>query len=304
MAEGSASTSPARWPLSAWIKALRLHQWAKNVLVFVPLLLSAQFRDPAIILETLLGFVILGMTASGTYIINDIVDVRADRLHRTKKDRPFASGELGVRQGAVVGLLLIVSGLAAAYALSPGFAQVLVVYLAATLAYSLRLKTVAFLDVVLLAWLYTLRLLMGVSLAESTYSPWLLTFSMMFFFSMSLAKRHVEVTADAQEGEIAGRGYRKSDGPLTLAFGVSSTVASLLIMTLYLMEEAFPSNIYGQPEALWLVVPLIGLWTMRIWLLAHRGELHDDPVAFALTDRVSLAMGALLAATFALAVFG
>ena len=292
------------FPFGRWMKALRLHQWAKNVLVFVPLLLSGHFRDALLIGEALLGFLIVGITASGTYIINDIVDVRADRLHRTKKDRPFASGELSVRQGAIVGPLLIVGGLAAAYAISPGFAQVLAVYLAATLAYSLRLKTVAFLDVVLLAWLYTLRLLMGVALAASTYSPWLLTFSMMFFFSMSLAKRHVEVTSGEQEGEIAGRGYQKSDGPLTLAFGVSSTVASLLIMTLYLMEEAFPSNIYGQPEALWIVVPLIGLWTMRVWLLAHRGELDDDPVAFALTDRVSLAMGALLAATFAWAVFG
>jgi 4-hydroxybenzoate polyprenyltransferase/phosphoserine phosphatase len=288
-----------------WIKTLRLHQWAKNILVFVPLLLSGHFTDVDLVLRCVLGFIILGLTASGTYIVNDLADLASDRRHRSKKHRPFAAGALKVYQGLIVAPVLIGGGLFAAFLLSPAFAAALLGYLVCTLAYSLRLKAIPFLDVMLLAWLYTLRLLMGVALAQSTSSVWLLTFSMMFFFSMSLAKRHVEVAAASpDQDEIAGRGYLPKDAPVTLAFGISSSVASLLIMTLYLMEEAFPSNVYGQPALLWLVLPIVGLWTMRIWLLAHRGELDDDPVAFAVKDKVSIALGGALALAFAVAVFG
>lgn len=292
-------------PIRLWLKALRLHQWAKNVLLFIPLLLSGHFADADLLLRCVLGFLILGVTASGTYIINDLSDLAADRRHRTKRNRPFASGALKVYQGLLVGPLLIGCGVVAAYALSPGFAAALLVYLVSTLAYTLWLKAAPFLDVMLLGWLYTLRLLMGVVLANSVSSEWLLTFSMFFFFSMSLAKRHVEVSAASAQGSaIPGRGYEPKDAPLTLAFGVAGTTASLLIMTLYLMEEAFPSGVYGQPVALWLVLPIIGLWTMRIWLLAHRGQLDDDPVTFAVRDRFSIGLGAALAFAFAYAVFG
>ncbi len=292
-------------PAWVWLKALRLRQWSKNLLLFVPLLLSTNFTQLGLFIDCLLGFLILGLTASGTYIINDLSDLTADRRHRSNKNRPFATGVLKVYQGLIVAPALIGGGLIAAYLISPVFAVALFSYLITTLAYSLRLKAIPFLDVMLLAWLYTLRLLMGVALAQSTSSEWLLTFSMTFFFSMSLAKRHVEVSAaNSDQKEISGRGYLPADAPLTLAFGVASTVGSLLIMTLYLMEEAFPSNLYGQPAALWLVLPIIGLWTMRIWLLAHRGQLDDDPVAFAVKDRVSLALGGALAFAFSYAVFG
>lgn len=301
--EGEFLDPPAS--LDVWVKALRLHQWAKNLLLFIPLFLSGAYREPEALIQCVLGFFILGLTASGTYIVNDLADLAADRRHRSKRDRPFASGALKIYEGLLAGPLLIAGGVAAAYALAMPFGHALVTYLVATLAYSLRLKAAPFLDVMLLAWLYTLRLLMGVVLAMSTASAWLLTFSMMFFFSLSLAKRHVEVVSAAPDRpEIAGRGYRPSDGPLTLAFGVASAIASLLIMTLYLMEEAFPSSLYGQPEALWLVLPIVGLWTMRIWLLAHRQELDDDPVAFAIRDPISLAMGGALVLAFAVAVLG
>lgn len=285
-----------------WLKAFRLHQWAKNILLFVPLLLSGHLGQPELLLRCVLGFLILSLTASGTYLVNDLADLSADRRHRSKQTRPFASGALKIYQGMVVAPLLIGGGVAGAYWLSPLFAHGLVVYLITTLAYSLKLKAMPFLDVMILAWLYTLRLLMGVALAGSTASAWLLTFSMMFFFSLSLAKRHVELTASADQDEIAGRGYTPKDAPLTLAFGVAGAVASLLIMVLYLMEEAFPSNVYAHPWALWLAPPIIGLWTMRVWLLAHRGVLDDDPVAFAVRDRVSIVLGVALTLAFALAL--
>jgi 4-hydroxybenzoate polyprenyltransferase len=294
---------PVSW--MTWARTLRLHQWSKNILLLVPLFLSGHFRDLPTALACVLGFVLLGLTASGSYILNDLSDLSADRRHRSKRNRPFASGAIKVYQGLLAAPALIALGLVGAYFLSPAFTGVLGVYLACTLAYSLRLKAIPFLDAMLLAWLYTLRLLMGVTLAHAEASQWLLSFSMMFFFSLSLAKRYVEISAAAAEQkEIARRGYVPSDAPLTMAFGVASTVASLLIMTLYLMDEAFPSGVYRNPNALWLVLPVIALWTMRIWLLADRGELDDDPVSFAVRDPPSLWLGAALAATFGFAFFG
>jgi 4-hydroxybenzoate polyprenyltransferase len=294
---------PAGW--LTWARTLRLHQWSKNILLLVPLFLSGHFRDLATAVACVLGLVLLGLTASGSYILNDLSDLSADRRHRSKRNRPFASGAIKVYQGLLAAPALIAAGLIGAYFLSPAFAGVVVIYLVCTLGYSLRLKEIPFLDVMLLAWLYTLRLLMGVTLAQAEASQWLLSFSMMFFFSLSLAKRYVEISASAaDQKEIARRGYVPSDAPLTMAFGVASTVASLLIMTLYLMDEAFPSGVYRNPNALWLVLPVIALWTMRIWLLADRGELDDDPVSFAVRDPPSLWLGAALAATFGFAFFG
>lgn len=290
-------------PLRVWLKALRLHQWAKNILIFIPLLLSGRFHDPSALLACVLGFLALGVTASGTYIVNDLSDLAADRRHRTKKNRPFASGALKVHQGLMLGPVLIAAGILGAWFLSPIFAGALLVYLVTTLSYTLWLKQAPFLDAMLLGWLYTLRLLMGAVLAAAPASEWLLTFSMFFFFSLSLAKRHVEVSAAAaSQKSIAGRGYRPGDAPITLAFGIASSTASLLILTLYLMEEAFPSGVYAQPHFLWFTLPIIGLWTMRVWLLAHRGELNDDPVTFAVTDPMSIGLGVALAIAFVGAV--
>ncbi|MDX2235636.1 MAG: UbiA family prenyltransferase [Hyphomonadaceae bacterium] len=287
--------------LNDWRRALRLHQWAKNLLVFVPLMLSGQYRDPAAIVAAVLAFSLLSIAASGTYLLNDLADLGADRRHRTKHRRPLAAGVIPVQQGAIAALGMIAGALVVAISLAPPLAAVLVAYLIVTLAYSFRFKRTPFLDVFLLGALYTMRLVVGVVALNSVVSAWLLSFSMMFFFSMSLAKRHVEVAA-APPGAIAGRGYRGEDAPLTLVFGVASTVGSVLIMITYLMEEAFPSGLYSAPVWLWAAPALVSLWTMRIWLLAHRGELDDDPVAFAVRDRPSLVMGAVLVVAFALAI--
>ena len=285
--------------LRVWRKALRLHQWAKNVLVFVPLLLSGGLSIEKA-LTCLAGFFLIGVAASGTYLINDLADLASDRQHRSKRNRPLASGDLPLAQGLLAAPLMIAFALAGAAVISPAFAVALVVYVVTTLAYSLRLKRVALADVMVLAGLYTLRLVMGTVLASATFSPWLLTFSLFFFFAMSLAKRHVEVTTtDApRELELPGRGYRPSDAPLTLSLGIATSTASVLVIVEYMMSEAFPSGVYRFPEALWAAPILLGLWICRIWLVAHRGKLDDDPVAFALRDRLSLLMGAVLGLAF------
>lgn len=298
-----AEFSETRTPLRHWFKALRLHQWTKNVLIFAPLLLSGQFTNLNEVLQCVLGFFLLSIAASGSYVINDLSDLAADRGHSSKRKRPFASGALPIAQGLLIAPLLIVGALAAAIFVAPMFAVALAAYLVTTLAYSLRLKSIALFDVVILGWLYTLRLIMGSLLLGMAFSPWLLTFAMVFFSSMSLAKRYVETTAQGAKGAIAGRGYRAEDAPLALAFGVSGSVAATLILILYLVDEAFPSSVYSSPQWLWATPVLVTVWTMRIWLLAHRGELDADPVTFAVRDPISLAFGALLACAFALAVF-
>ena len=289
-----------------WRKAFRLHQWAKNILIFAPILLAHAYGDEAAVLRVVLGFFILGVVASGTYLVNDLADLGADRRHRTKHRRPFASGAIPVELGLAAAPTMIAGGLAAGFAVSPMFGLTLVIYLVLTLAYSFGLKRVAMLDVLVLGALYSLRLLMGVALVGSGVSPWLIAFSFFFFYSMSLAKRHVELVnaGDAPTNvNLPGRGYRPADWPLTLAMGAASTAASIVVIVLYLSEEAFPSGVYGAPGWLWAAPVIVTLWTQRIWLLAQRGELDDDPVAFAVRDRLSLALGALLALFFAAATF-
>jgi 4-hydroxybenzoate polyprenyltransferase len=286
-----------------WLKALRLHQWVKNLLVFVPLILAHAFGGPEV--GAVAGaFICLGLVASGSYVLNDLSDLAADRKHRSKKNRPFAAGRLKVAHGLVVGPGLIALGLIASMLISSETTAGLAAYLVTTLAYSLRLKQAALLDVAVLAGLFTLRLAIGAAAAAVVFSPWLLTFSMFFFLSLSLAKRHVEILSrqgDPPDMPLPGRGYLVKDWPLTLAMGASSAVAATVILVLYLVEEAFPALVYAHPAFLWSAPVLVGLWVMRIWLLASRGTLDDDPVAFAVRDPVSIALGATLAAAFAAA---
>jgi len=298
-AEFSDTTSETK----SWLKALRVHQWAKNLLLFVPLLLSGQFLDPVSIMYATAAFLLVGLTASGTYILNDLVDLSSDRRHRTKNQRPWASGALFIGYGLITAPVLILMGLIGAVLLSPAFAISLAAYLVITLSYSFRLKRVVMLDVFILATLFTLRLAMGTTAISAEISQWLLTFSMFFFFSLSLAKRHVEVDAATPGKLITGRGYLAEDAPLTLNIGLASAAASIVILVLYLAEEAFPSGQYAHPEWLWFAPIVISLWMMRIWLLAHRGQLDDDPVAFAVKDKWSMALGGVLGVAFMAAVF-
>ncbi len=280
-----------------WLKALRAHQWTKNLLVFAPLALSgAAALTPDAALRVVALFAALSALASGTYLINDLVDLPSDRKHRSKKNRPLASGAITPRAGMTAAALLIVGGMTVAVLVSLPAALGLTAYLVLTLAYSLKLKRTPILDVTVLGALYSLRLLIGAAGAGTMVSVWLLTFALFFFVSLSLAKRHSEIVAAKAAGQktLPGRGYLVDDGPVTLTLGVSSAVASVLIVVLYLTDEAFPSGVYAQPSFLWAAPLLLHLWVSRIWLLAHRGQMDEDPVAFAVRDKTSLIVAALL----------
>jgi 4-hydroxybenzoate polyprenyltransferase len=290
--------------LKTWIKALRCHQWAKNALVFVPLLLGHQFLDTGAILACLAGFLLLSLLASGTYLVNDILDLDADRRHPTKRNRPLARGDIPMGLALAVATAAIAGSLAVAALLSPPFFLCLAGYLVTTLAYSAYLKRLLLVDVFVLAVLFTSRIAMGIALAGVPASPWLLTFTMFFFLSLSLAKRHVEVVNAGQMSldRIPGRDYRASDLPLTVALGVGCNAVAMLVLFLYLTNEAMPTGFYRQPYWLWGAAFVVFLWSLRIWGLSHRGKLDADPVAFAIRDRASLCLGVVVACTFALSI--
>lgn len=296
--EGSRSTR------QAWRKALRLHQWSKNILLFVPLFLAHVYFDQELVVKVAIGFLLTGVVASGTYILNDLSDLASDRKHRTKKNRPFASGGLGILNGFLVAIGLIAIGITVSFILKPQFGLMLVIYLCTTLTYSWWLKKVALVDVFTLGLLYTIRLFLGISLIDVSVSPWLIAFAFLFFYSLSLAKRHVElVRSDLPPHQlIAGRGYRSGDWPITLSLGIATSLGALVVIVLYLTEEAFPSGAYSRPEFLWAAPMLMTLWVQRIWLLAGRGELDDDPVSFAVRDPSSIILGLFLAGFFIAAV--
>ncbi|MFT3722004.1 MAG: UbiA family prenyltransferase [Hyphomonadaceae bacterium] len=290
--------------LAAWVRALRLHQWSKNLLLFAPLILAHAYGDMTSLTHTILAFLLLGIVASGTYLINDVSDLSSDRRHRSKRSRPLPAGIIPVAYALLAAPLLIGGGLVASWFLKPAFAIGEAAYVVLTLSYSLHFKRVALLDVFVLAGLYTLRLVMGAIAAGVAHSLWLLTFSMFFFLSLSLAKRHVEVAAAriAPGERIKGRGYFPEDWPLTLSLGVGAAAGSILILVLYLVDSAWDTGVYKSPAYLGGLPVVIAFWTARIWLLAHRGELHDDPIVFAVRDRLSWALGGALFGLLAAAV--
>jgi 4-hydroxybenzoate polyprenyltransferase len=274
------------------------------LLLFAPLILAHAYSDMTALAHTVLAFFLLGVVASGTYLINDISDLSADRRHRSKRTRPLPAGVIPLSYALVAAPLIIGGGLLASWFLKPGFAIAEAAYVVLTLSYSLYFKRVALLDVFVLAGLYTLRLVMGAIAAGVVHSLWLLTFSMFFFLSLSLAKRHVEVAAAriAPGERIKGRGYFPEDWPLTLSLGVGAASGSILILVLYLVDSAWDTGIYRSPAYLGGLPVVIAFWTARIWLLAHRGELHDDPIVFAVQDRLSWGLGGALFGLLAAAV--
>ena len=289
----------------AWLVAARPHHWTKNLLVLVPTALGWPEATATGVGRTLAALALLCLVSSLTYIVNDVADVRSDRRHASKRRRPFAAGSLKLRDGLIAGGLGIPAVMAAAWLfVSPATVGYLLAYAVLTLAYSMGLKRTPLLDCMVISALFTLRLAIGVSAGALTWSPWLLTFSPTFFFSLAMAKRYTEVIVNGTtaSGQVHGRGFRYEDRPFILAFGVATATLSILIIVLYLMEEVFPARAYRWPLALWAAPPILFLWVGRIWLLANRGEMHDDPVVFALRDRTSLLLGVALAAAFLIAV--
>ncbi|MDR6287117.1 4-hydroxybenzoate polyprenyltransferase [Methylopila jiangsuensis] len=290
--------------LKTVLKAARVHQWAKNALVFVPMILGGEALHPHTWGVVALGFLLLGILASSTYVLNDLWDLNDDRRHWSKRERAFASGRLPIAAGLIAAPLGIAVALIGGALISWGVFAALAAYLVVTLAYSFRLKRVAVLDVFTLAALFTLRLVIGVALAGVVGSPWLLVFSMFIFSSLSFAKRHTEMARVAQSGatKAGGRGYVAADVPFLICMGTATGMSAVLVMVLYIFNEAFPADMYRTPQALWVFPCVLFLWLGRVWVLSGRDELHDDPVAFAVRDRASIALGGIMALAFVAAV--
>lgn len=289
--------------VKVWVQALRLHQWCKNLLVFVPLLLSGHLGDYVGWLLAAQAFVALGLLASATYLINDWKDAPEDRLHWKKKDRPQANGTLTPGVVLPVAAVLAVAALVLGAMLGAGVLVLLVGYAVATLSYSFGGKKVALLDVTILAGLYTLRLGLGAVAVGVPLSGWLAVFSMFVFLSLSLAKRQTELLrakAKGREGMV--RGYAQADSPLVLGLGLASLFAAVLVMVLYLTQEAMPAGVYARPAFLWCWPLILWLGLARLWLLTQRGELDDDPVVYALKDKPSLLLAGLLLVSALLAL--
>jgi 4-hydroxybenzoate polyprenyltransferase/phosphoserine phosphatase len=293
-----------RRQLRFWIKAIRPHQWAKNLIVLVPVILGWRFVTPASLATTLVMMALLCVVASLTYLVNDMADLSSDRKHWSNRQRPFASGAIGLREGLLVVCIALPPACVAALLISPLAGSCLLCYVAVTLGYSFRWKRIPLFDTFVIALLFTIRILVGIAAARLAPSAWLLTFSMLFFFSLALAKRHAEILRAAEHGlkKLEGRGYLIGDESLTLAFGISASMASIVIVVIYLVDEVFAREIYRTPQWLWVAPTAICLFSCRIWVLSHRGRMTDDPVAFALRDRVSLGLGVLVAAAILLAL--
>lgn len=288
--------------LSSAVRAIRVHQWAKNALLLLPLILSHQlhFRH---LLDAVLAFACFSASASATYILNDLIDIETDRRHVRKQRRPFASGDLSALQGIALSALLLIVGLSGATMLPAAFYGWLLLYLGITIAYSSYFKRVALVDVLVLSGLYTLRLLAGAAATNTPISQWLAGFSVFLFLSLAFVKRFAELENLRLRSlqPRNGRAYELSDLPQLRTFGTSSAYAAVVIFAIYISGKDVTA-LYHHPARLWMVVPFMLLWLSRVWLLASRGELNEDPVIFAMTDRMSLLIGAAVAAIVLLAI--
>jgi len=288
-------------PAKALLKAIRLHQWAKNILIFVPMLLAHVLRASAFA-DAAIAFVSFSLCASSTYIANDLLDIESDRRHPRKRARPFAAGDLSVATGVLTSAVLLGGSIAIAATVLPrGFLLWLFLYLIGTLSYSLVLKRVVLVDVIVLSGLYTVRMLAGAAATNVDISPWLAAFSVFLFLSLAMVKRFSELQNTRARGQAIanGRGYLLGDIEQLRSFGTSSAYAAVVVFSFYIGEHV--SGLYRHSTRLWLITPLMIFWLSRVWLLASRGELDEDPVIFAVTDRISLLTGAAVAAIAALA---
>ena len=271
-----------------YLRAIRLHQWLKNLLVFVPLLTAHRGLETDLLLQATLAFVAFGLCASSVYLLNDFTDLSADRRHPRKRHRPLAAGTLPIKHALLMipGLLLLAGLLAAS--VSGLFFMVLVSYYLTTLAYSFHLKRVVLLDVLTIAGLYTLRIIAGAAAVAIAPSFWLLAFSIFVFLSLAMVKRYTELVNLRALGQhsASGRDYQVSDLSLLAALGGGSGYQAVLVLALYINSDTV-TELYTRPEILWILCPLLLYWISRTWLIAHRGAMDDDPLVYTLRDRLS-----------------
>lgn len=268
------------------LRSMRVHQWAKNSLLFVPLILSHNFFNQAMLVNTVIAFFAFSLCASAVYLINDIVDIESDRQHPTKCKRPIAAGELKIPFAIILSISLFILAIGVAWFVGLPFVYTLLTYLLITTIYSFFVKKIILLDVLLLSGLYTFRLMAGSVAAGVEISFWLLMFSIFIFFSLAMVKRYSElknITTDV----VIGRGYRKDDMPLLLNMGIVSGFLSVLVIGLYINDAGVVAH-YSHPDWLWLVSVSVLFWVSKMWFITFRGNMNEDPVMYAIHDRDSL----------------
>lgn len=280
--------APPASTLPAALRAIRPHQWLKNLLILLPVLTAHQF-DAVTLARALLAVAAFSVVASSVYVLNDLLDIAADRAHPRKRTRPLASGALPIRAGMAMVPVLLLAGLGLALILGPGFLGVLAAYYALTVAYSLSLKRKALIDIATLATLYALRVVAGGVATGIELSVWLVAFSVFLFFALAAVKRQAELIDLVQRGEVraSGRGYATEDLPVVTQMATASGFVAVLVLILYLNDPGVQAA-YSAPGLLWGAALITLYWITRMVLIASRGQMHDDPVVFATRDRISL----------------
>ena len=274
--------------LKKFFKMIRTYQWVKNFLIFLPLILAHKFLDVNLLLKALVAFFSFSFLASSVYIINDIMDVESDRIHPSKKNRPIASGAVKISSALKVAFILMPLSFIISIFLGKEFLFVLLTYFITTSCYSFYLKKIMLVDILILSLLYTVRIFAGGVALNIYLSPWLFMFSMFFFFSLACAKRYSELYAvrNNLQDEIKGRGYQAQDLEQIQIFGSSSGYIAILIFALYIQSD-ISMKLYKTPSFFWALCPIMLYWISRVWLLSHRGQMTQDPIIFALKDKVS-----------------
>lgn len=280
-----------KWPapdFGVLLKALRVHQWLKNLLLFVPLLTAFNMTNTGHLIQAMVAFVSFSLAASSTYIFNDLLDIENDRAHPRKRLRPFASAKLSAVSGVAMSAVLMVVAVATALWLSTGFFVMLMLYVMMTVFYTLVLKEIVLIDVLMLALLYTLRILAGSVATGVKTSFWLMAFSVFIFFSLALVKRCAELVAMDEKGKMGtyGRDYWVEDLRVLWPLGIGSSLAAVVVFGLFI-SAPLTRHLYATPEMLWLIAIALIYWQSRLWIKTSRGQMHDDPVIFAITDRGS-----------------
>ena len=288
------------------LRAMRCHQWIKNILLFVPMFLAHQIGEVSIWINNTIAFFSFSLVASSVYVLNDILDVESDRSHPQKKQRPFAAGLIPLSTGLRLSALLLIAGLTASFALvSATFAWLTIMYLVVTLGYSFYFKRQPVIDLLLLAWFYTHRVVLGGEAVDVEVSQWLYGFSIFFFMSLAMLKRFTDLLELEKFGMTVahGRSYESADLPLFRSMGPATGFISVFVLAMYISIETDP-NLYAQSKVLWLICPILLYWIMRLWFLANRGQLDCDPIVFALRDTVSHGVAVVVGLIIVIAAVG
>jgi len=283
------NNSPNTSTFDISLRSIRVHQWVKNFLLLVPLFASHQFTDSVLLIRALVGMVVFSLTASAVYLLNDMLDLESDRSHPQKKNRPLAAGLISIDRAAALAVALLFISLVVSYFFLPlSFLLLLLIYLVLNFGYSVSLKKILWVDVIVLSGFYVIRLLAGASAVGIVTSIWLLAFAGLIFFSLALVKRSSELfrAAAGNRGRVAGRAYSVGQARPVLTLGVSSGYASLLVFGFYINSTA-ATPLYSRPQLLWILLPVLFAWITRIWLLAMRGRINEDPIVFAGQDSFS-----------------